>query len=170
MAEKLRPQKRKVYEMHYDGKIFRGEKRDIAKQANVSMDMIANYLSRPSETRHGKGIGFKYPVYKFYRGWSGEYAGIGTIPEMSEKLNVLSQTLSTGAAYRKTFTGKYKIVEDDDMITRRTINKVAPVPVPEKYEPERKIKVVTTRPVEMKAFKFKDKWINYQLDTIFKGW
>jgi len=60
-------------------------------------------------------------------------------------------------------------LEDDEMITRRTINKVAPVPVPEKYEPVKKEKIYISKTVEPAEFKV-GRYAQSLHDSMFKGW
>ena len=56
------------------------------------------------------------------------------------------------------------------MRSKRSHDKYAPILTEEKYKPERKEVVTTIKPVELKEFKFESRWINYQLDGLFKGW
>lgn len=56
------------------------------------------------------------------------------------------------------------------MRAKRTNDKYAPILTEEKYNPVEKEKMVIKKTVPLREFKFKDKWINYQLDGLFKSW
>ena len=157
------------YRFDYLGEIYEGTINEVSEQIGKPVKNIWSMLDGNYKDVYGECIGKSYPIFDFYRPKSGEYVGTGTMDSMAEQLDVKKRSLSDSNNFKKEFTGEYKIVEDDDMITRRTINKVAPVPVPEKYEPERKIKVVTVKPAEMKPFKV-GRYAQSLHDWYFKGW
>ena len=162
---------KKQYELHIDGQYdSTGTVDELARMLGLKPTLLYKRVDREMSGILLNPVEEEEPVYAFYKGEDGPF--IGTIAEISDLTGIeqhMIEWYGTPSASRRHDTALIKM-EDEEMITRRTINKVAPVPVPEKYEPERKIKVVTTRPVALRPFKFKDKWINYQLDTIFKGW
>lgn len=54
---------------------------------------------------------------------------------------------------------------------RRQRSFAGKVPIPTNYEGEPSAPVKTSyRHIEMKPFKFESRWINYQLDGMFKNW
>ena len=157
------------YQLNIRGDVYKGTVNELAEQTGRPIKHIWSIIDGSYKDIHGEQIGKSHPIFDYYNAKTGEHLGTYTLNEMADVLDVKPKTLSNKKLYRKTFTGKYKIVEDEDMITRRTINKVAPVPVPEKYEPERKINIVTVKPAEKKPFKV-GKYAQYLHDSYFAKW
>ena len=157
------------YRLNIRGDVYKGTVNELAEQTGRPIKHIWSIIDGSYKDIYGEQIGKSHPIFDYYNAKTDEHLGTYTMNEMADALDIKAKTLCNSKLYRKTFTGKYKIVEDEDMITRRTINKVAPVPVPEKYEPERKINIVTVKPAEMKPFKV-GRYAQSLHDSYFAKW
>ena len=103
----------------------------------------------------------------------------GTIYQIAEVTGLKPATLKwygTPSGQKKGNMALVKIEEDDEMIInapnmRSQRSFAGKAPIPSNYETEATAPVKTTyRHIEMKPFKFESRWINYQLDGMFKNW
>ena len=165
----VRAYTKKYYQLYDEDELYEGTFDELLEQSEVSRRKLQRMIEGYYPGIYAEEVGKSYPIYDFYRVSTDEY--IGTMPafEMADFLDVQPKTLSNNKFYRREFTGKYKIVEDEEMITRRTLNKVAPVPVPEKYNGVAVKKQITVRPAAEKTFKVGE-YAQYLHDSVFAKW
>ena len=163
------PHTRKYFILYYDDQEFEGTFDEIQELTGIHRKTLWVMMQGYHKDAYGEEVGTSYPIYDFYQVKEQRHLGTCTLPEMAELLGIKEKSLSNRNTYRKEFTGKYKIVEDEEMITRRTINKVAPVPVPEKYNGVAVKKQITVRPAAEKQFKVGE-YAQYLHDAVFANW
>ena len=103
----------------------------------------------------------------------------GTIYQIAEMTGLKPATLKwygTPSGQRKGNMALVKIEEDDDMFlgsniprSKTTHTVYAPILMNSDNEATAPVKT-TYRPIQLKPFKFESRWINYQLDGMFKNW
>lgn len=173
----MRPRALNVYEFAVDGKMHIGTMGEVVQASGLPESKLWRLVNAPTQSDYGHQVGKRLPVFRLNDPDTGSVIMKGTRREIAEYLEIKEGSLYNFRGGRLIFADEYeyqdmatiKKMEDDDMRAKRTLNKVAPVPVPEKYEPTRKMKVVTTRPVEMKPFKVGE-YAQYLHDAVFAKW
>src|SRR5699024_4554783 len=102
-----------------------------------------------------------------------------TIYQITEMTGIKRATLKWYGTTCEKLNGNkalVKIDEDDDMFvgsnqprSKRSHSVYAPTLTNDEDERTEDVKV-THRRMEIKPFKFESRWINYQLDGMFRGW
>src|SRR5699024_1145911 len=117
-------------------------------------------------------------IYALY---DGEYSvAEGSVREIAIQTGIPEHTVrrygTQPARDRNSNKAVVKREEDDDMFvgsnqprSKRSHSVYAPTLTNDEYERTVDVKV-THRRMEIKPFKFESRWINYQLDGMFRGW
>jgi len=161
---------KKQYELHIDGQYdSTGTVDELARMLGLKPTLLYKRVDKEIYGILLKPVEEEEPVYAFYKGEDGPF--IGTIAEISKMTGIeqhMIEWYGTPSASRRHDTALIKM-EDESMITRRTINKVAPVPVPEKYDGVAVKKQITVRPAAEKQFKVGE-YAQYLHDAVFANW
>lgn len=161
---------RKQYELYINGEYKQtGYINDLADVVGMKAVILRKRVNKEMSGVLLKPIESKPPEYAFYKGEDGPYIGkLEDIAEMTGFTESMLVWYGRPSAMQRHDTALIKL-EDDEMITRRTINKVAPVPVPEKYEPVEKEKIYISKTVEPAEFKV-GRYAQSLHDSYFKKW
>ena len=162
---------RKQYELYING-VYKqtGYLKDLAVVVEMKAVLLRKRVNKEMSGILLKPIESKPPEYAFYKGEDGPYIGtLSDISEMTGITEVMIEWYGRPSAMERHDTALIKL-EDDGMRVRRTNDKYAPILTEEKYEPKPVNMVIISKPVKPKEFKFKDKWINYQLNGMFGKW
>ena len=164
-----KPHTKKLYRLHIDGVVHKGSVDGLAEKLGFGISNIRKSINGYFPGRYGEEIGTSHPVYEFYRRKSGVYIATGTFEEVAEQTGLKVKSLTNSGGYIKKFTGEYRDVEDEDVITRRTMDRHAPVPTERKYDGVAVKKKIIVRPAAEKQFKVGE-YAQYLHDAVFAKW